>query len=224
MSHNPHSFSNSKLNCRPILCSPLLDRPMKVHHLGQRRTTNISNLHNFLINGVAQFPWNRTEMRPPTSIDTLLVNTLNTTPNRNVEMLTFPLSDSTDVESLVAACSPASFGFNAETVLDNNYRKALKLDASCLVTNFDVYNSGIVETIQKSLLLDDACNARAVLHKLNVYGPEGFFKAHVDTPLSKDMFGSLVVCLPVAFEGGVLSISNPCLKEPTIHYLETACF
>ena len=43
---------------------------------------------------------------------------------------------------------------------------------------------------------------RAELYKLNVYsGPSGMFKAHVDTPRSDDQVGSLVVALPVAFEG-----------------------
>ncbi|KAI9326008.1 hypothetical protein BDR26DRAFT_151354 [Obelidium mucronatum] len=140
--------------------------------------------------------------------DTALTNTLPQTSNREFRGLDFPLHDPNDLESLIAACSPASFGFNTETVMDNDYRKALKLDSSCLFTNFDVYASGIVGIIKKSLLQDDSNNVAAVLHKLNVYGPEGFFKAHVDTPISKDMFGSLVVCLPVAFEGGILSVSK----------------
>ena len=45
---------------------------------------------------------------------------------------------------------------------------------------------------------------RAELYKLNVYGPGGHFKAHVDTPRSQQMFGSLVVCLPSQFSGGAL--------------------
>ena len=36
-----------------------------------------------------------------------------------------------------------------------------------------------------------------VPYKLNVYGPGGFFKGHVDTPTnSKKMIGTLVVALP----------------------------
>ncbi|KAI4729404.1 hypothetical protein E4T49_02837 [Aureobasidium sp. EXF-10728] len=50
---------------------------------------------------------------------------------------------------------------------------------------------------------------RAELYKLNVYsGPSGKFKAHVDTPRSETQIGSLVVCLPSEFEGGVLSVSH----------------
>ncbi|KAI4722346.1 hypothetical protein E4T48_01286 [Aureobasidium sp. EXF-10727] len=46
---------------------------------------------------------------------------------------------------------------------------------------------------------------RAELYKLNVYsGPS----AHVDTPRSETQIGSLVVCLPSEFEGGVPSVSH----------------
>ncbi|KAI9328158.1 hypothetical protein BDR26DRAFT_874445 [Obelidium mucronatum] len=78
--------------------------------------------------------------------------------------------------------SPASFGFNTETVLDANYRKALKLDGSCLATTFDVYSTGVINKIKKALVLESkikpSSDIHAELHKLNVYGPEGFFKAH----------------------------------------------
>lgn len=50
---------------------------------------------------------------------------------------------------------------------------------------------------------------RAELYKLNIYsGPSGRFEAHVDTPRSETQIGSLVVCLPSDFEGGVLSASH----------------
>ena len=50
---------------------------------------------------------------------------------------------------------------------------------------------------------------RAELYKLNIYsGPSGKFKAHVDTPRSETQIGSLVVCLPSAFQGGTLSVSH----------------
>ncbi|RMX82586.1 hypothetical protein D0868_15797, partial [Hortaea werneckii] len=50
---------------------------------------------------------------------------------------------------------------------------------------------------------------RAELYKLNVYsGPDGVFRSHVDTPRSATQIGSLVVCLPVEFEGGVLAVRH----------------
>ncbi len=54
-----------------------------------------------------------------------------------------------------------------------------------------------------------SCGLRAELYKLNVYsGPSGVFKAHVDTPRSDMHIGSLVVCLPVPFEGGALAVRH----------------
>ena len=49
---------------------------------------------------------------------------------------------------------------------------------------------------------------RAELYKLNIYARGGFFKAHVDTPRSEKMFGSLVVCLPTQFTGGELIVRH----------------
>ena len=50
---------------------------------------------------------------------------------------------------------------------------------------------------------------RAESYKLNTYsGPSGMFKPHVDTPRSDTQVGSLVVCLPVAFEGGALAVRH----------------
>jgi hypothetical protein len=46
---------------------------------------------------------------------------------------------------------------------------------------------------------------KAELIKLNVYGPGGFFKSHVDSPKG-EAFGSLVIFLPNVFEGGVLNV------------------
>ena len=49
---------------------------------------------------------------------------------------------------------------------------------------------------------------QAELYKLNIYSSGGFFKTHVDTPRSEQMFGSLVVCLPTQFSGGELVIRH----------------
>ncbi|KAI7207512.1 hypothetical protein KC333_g9411, partial [Hortaea werneckii] len=50
---------------------------------------------------------------------------------------------------------------------------------------------------------------RAELYKLNVYsGPGGVFKPHVDTPRSASQIGSLVVGLPVEFQGGELAVRH----------------
>ena len=59
----------------------------------------------------------------------------------------------------------------------------------------------LLQDIQR-LLKPDAAGVRAELYCLNIYGPGGFFRNHVDTPHASSMFGSLVICLPTDFTGG----------------------
>ncbi|KAF8341302.1 uncharacterized protein EI90DRAFT_3033424, partial [Cantharellus anzutake] len=62
---------------------------------------------------------------------------------------------------------------------------------------------------------EDAGGARIIaqLDKLNVYSEGDFFKGHVDTARSSDMFGTLLINLPVKHEGGQLVIKAPMAKS-----------
>jgi len=60
----------------------------------------------------------------------------------------------------------------------------------------------------RSELVPDAGAVIARFHKINIYEDGGFFAEHKDTPRSETHFGSLVVLLPVTFEGGALSIDH----------------
>ncbi|KAF3055167.1 putative 2og-fe oxygenase family protein [Daldinia childiae] len=131
--------------------------------------------------------------------------------------LDFPIEPSTsgNLAQLVADMSPATFGLGGKDVYDESYRKALKLDPSHFALNFSPYDCGIIDSVAQILLPDwkmDSNNHRGVraeLYKLNIYtGPSGHFRAHVDTPRSESQFGSLVVCLPVAHEGGQLEVRH----------------
>ena len=44
-------------------------------------------------------------------------------------------------------------------------------------------------------------------YKTTIYTPGGHFKEHVDTPVSEDMIGTIVVCWPSEFEGGEFVIN-----------------
>ncbi|KAF7300600.1 Fe2OG dioxygenase domain-containing protein [Mycena chlorophos] len=124
------------------------------------------------------------------------------------------LEDATDehLEELAAACQPATFGRGQEDVLDENYRKAGKLDCANFASSLDIASLQVIDAISPDLLdgRDDADKKiiRPELYKLNVYGPGSFFKSHKDTPRSKDMIGSLVIVLPTTHEGGELSLSH----------------
>ena len=130
------------------------------------------------------------------------------------------------LEHLAQACQPATFGVEQKDVLDESYRKAEKMDAVNLSTNFNSNNTGIMHAICGLLLKNTESPIRVELHKLNVYGmqkrfftsasqqltaivgPGSFFKSHVDTPKGFKMFGSLVVVLPTKHEGGSFSLRH----------------
>eukprot|EP00731_Ephydatia_muelleri_P032683 Em0024g227a len=115
---------------------------------------------------------------------------------------TFPSDSESPLVGLIEACSVASFGLNGETVADKTYRDALKLEPDRFVTDFSVSSTSIQFEIKK--LVPQVSNIRTQLNKLNIYGAGGHFRSHMDTPKSKEMFGSLVVCLPTQFTGGSL--------------------
>ena len=114
-----------------------------------------------------------------------------------------PRAEKEALTQLLSAGSIASFGKGNEQVIDLSYRDALKLDPDELATSFHPGSTSILSEIE--MIMVPNRSIRAELHKLNMYtGPGGHFKSHVDTPRSKDMFGSLVVCLPTQFTGGAL--------------------
>ena len=71
---------------------------------------------------------------------------------------------------------------------------------------YSTYLGTVCQDVAK-ILGNNGSKVRADLVKLNIYGPGGFFKSHVDSPQG-DAFGSLVVFLPNAFEGGVLNVEH----------------
>ncbi|MCJ1385112.1 hypothetical protein MMC17_008231 [Xylographa soralifera] len=134
---------------------------------------------------------------------------------------------------LVRDSSPATFGHDGKDVLDEQYRKAAKLDNTQFSTNFNPYDSGIIAAISQVLLPSftkpkppsssnsappdqrqeyvstDRSSLSTELYKLNIYSaPSGKFKAHVDTPRGPNQFGSLVVCLPYSHQGGELQVRH----------------
>ncbi|KAL8830788.1 MAG: hypothetical protein Q9170_005571 [Blastenia crenularia] len=126
---------------------------------------------------------------------------------------------SAGIRALLQTCDPATFGVGGQDVLDEQYRKASKLDKSQFSTNFHPHDCGILDSVQQILLpstikgglgIDVGPQSfKAELYKLNIYSaPSGKFRAHVDTPRGPTQFGSLVVCLPCQHEGGILRIKH----------------
>lgn len=111
---------------------------------------------------------------------------------------------------LFQACDVATFGVNQQSVLDETYRKAGKLDTEHVLTSFDPDELGIIKLI-RNVLLDGRDATETIRHeryKLNVYGQDSFFKPHKDTPRGANMFGSLVIVFPTPHEGGALVLRD----------------
>ncbi|CAA7266077.1 unnamed protein product [Cyclocybe aegerita] len=118
----------------------------------------------------------------------------------------FAKASTEDLKLLADSCQPATFGVGQKDVFDEIYRKAGKMDSANFATQFHPYTCGVVDAIRNTMLSpqDTDRDLKVEMYKLNVYGPGAFFKAHVDTPRSDTMFGSLVVVLPTKHEGGSL--------------------
>lgn len=117
----------------------------------------------------------------------------------------------TDNEPLKARCKPATFGKGRRTQRDLSVRDALQLNASggaFSVLHFDPASSGVLQEIKRKLAPADPNPITAELYALNIYGEQGHFQPHKDTPRGDDMLGSLVVCLPSLFSGGEFVVSH----------------
>jgi hypothetical protein len=114
-------------------------------------------------------------------------------------------------KKLRAWCAPASFGEGTETRTDARVRDGRQLyarDGALAVEGFDEALHEILRGIRESLCPHEAAPPIAELHSLNVYGRGGHFVAHKDTPREPSVFGTLVVCLPLAFGGGRLVVEQ----------------
>ena len=117
----------------------------------------------------------------------------------------------TALEPLLARCSPAPFGKGRKTLYNRRVRDALHLKAeggAFTVLNFDPAASGVLETVRQQLCPGDSTALTAVLYNVNVYGTEGHFEPHKDTPRGSQMLGTLVVCLPSRFFNGQLVLRH----------------
>ncbi|KAI0823256.1 hypothetical protein BC628DRAFT_1340290 [Trametes gibbosa] len=126
----------------------------------------------------------------------------------NVRRIDLANASSGELQRLAEACDPATFGRGQQDVHDETYRKAGKLDVSEFMLRFSPDSLGLLDTIRTELLLESRRDAkrliRAQLYKLNVYGPQSFFKSHVDTPRRELLLGTLVIVFPTPHEGGAL--------------------
>ena len=158
--------------------------------------TVVENLGKLAESISCRFTWGG-ELTSPDKIQLAYGNSVG-----GLNKVVFPGASDADIQQLLDVCSVASFGLNDQLVTDTNYRNSLNLDPDNFMTSFQVASTPILHTA--TTMMPTVQGVQAELYKLNIYSSGGFFKPHVDTPRSKQMFGSLVVCLPTQFSGGQL--------------------
>ena len=227
LSFVPHSVS---VRTGALIRKRLLKTTSSPTLKGMSNSTPVMSSTNFSCGGTLQINSTQADSKlrgttgPPT-VSPVIIRWDDGAQGRRIQ---FPLNKDTNregagaFEKLLAGCQPATFGLEGKDILNESYRKAVKLDNTQFCTTFDPHSAGILDAISQIMVsgvarsgLNGANDAKsnwgviAELYKLNAYSaPSGKFKSHVDTPRGPAHFGSLVVCLPSAHQGGQLRVAH----------------
>ncbi|KAF8531990.1 hypothetical protein JB92DRAFT_2846005 [Gautieria morchelliformis] len=102
--------------------------------------------------------------------------------------LELPPTGTDELQQLLEVCVPSPHGRGNETVFDESYRLARELQQDTFALTMDILNeSGVMASI-------------SALTRI--------FKPHRDTPKSARHIGTVVVALPIPFQGGDLRVSH----------------
>ena len=127
---------------------------------------------------------------------------------KGVGELAFPLPGG-QVRELIAIAEAAPYGKGLETVRDDSVRKCWQIDSRNLDLNsvaWDAFITVALEKVKKDLGIE--AEVAALPYKLLIYEKGGHFLPHRDTEKLESMFGTLIIALPSAHEGGVLHIRH----------------
>jgi hypothetical protein len=129
--------------------------------------------------------------------------------------LSFPMQE-TEIKKLIENSEAASFALNKNVVYDPEIRKTRSVPLERVNISGDAWQkdfNGILEQVKNSLGYPHSISAD--LYKFLIYEKGDFFKSHMDSQKSPDMFGTMVIVLPSAHEGGQLILKHD-NKETTI--------
>ncbi|KAK0740117.1 hypothetical protein B0T18DRAFT_372929 [Schizothecium vesticola] len=124
-----------------------------------------------------------------------------------VGLVKFPLQPQ-DAQRLISKARQAPYGNGTETFVDTSVRNTWELDATLLVLS-DPWRAtvkGLATWAGKQLGITGGVTAE--LYKMLLYEKGAMFKPHTDTEKIPGMFGTMVVCLPSAHEGGDLVLKH----------------
>eukprot|EP00803_Ostreobium_quekettii_P000681 evm.model.scf_314EXC.6 EVM.evm.TU.scf_314EXC.6 scf_314EXC:28582-31329(-) len=124
--------------------------------------------------------------------------------------IAFPLCPQ-QAGALAAVAHKAPYGKGAETVVDEDVRRAWQVDAE-KVSVGDMLRNMVKQAavnVAKGLGIGAAeLGMEARLYKLLLYEAGGHFKPHRDTEKEEGMFGTLIVQLQAGHEGGALVVTH----------------
>lgn len=145
--------------------------------------------------------------------------------------LAFPLPPS-QAKKLKELAEAAPYGKGEKTVYDEEVRKCRQIDAaqfSIKASKWQRYLKKTVARVCEDLGVEGEVSA--VPYKLLSYEPGGRFLPHRDTEKLDAMFGTLIIALPSAHEGGELVVRHggrkatiDFSKEAHVHKLQHAAF
>jgi hypothetical protein len=127
-----------------------------------------------------------------------------------VGALRFPVTDAA-VRKLCLQARPAPFGKRDRTLYDRRVRDGWELPASKIAIDEPLWQRTLgpaLAIVQQRLGLPVDGRLEAEFDKLLVYRPGQFFATHQDSERSANMFGTLVVELPSAHEGGTIVVEH----------------
>ncbi|KAK4196597.1 hypothetical protein QBC40DRAFT_268358 [Triangularia verruculosa] len=125
----------------------------------------------------------------------------------DVGHVTYPLQETT-ARQLIEKARQAPYGKGSETFVDTSVRNTWELDAAQL--DLDPKWGATINVACKWVAhkLGITAPVTAELYKMLIYGKGAMFKPHTDTEKIPGMFGTLVIGLPSAHQGGDLVVKH----------------
>jgi len=128
---------------------------------------------------------------------------------RGVGTLSFPVSQE-QIGAIVGQAERAPYGRGRETLVDTSVRKVWQIAPGRVKVGGGSWQEtfgNILSSVTRGLGCEGA-SVSAELYKLLVYDRGGFFLPHRDAEKTAGMFGTLVVTLPSAHQGGALAVRH----------------
>ena len=126
-----------------------------------------------------------------------------------IGILSFPVPESQAV-AMIGCATQAPYGRGTETLVDPNVRRVWQLSpdrARIGGQSWPNHFAAILEQVSTGLGCE-GWKITAELYKILIYDEGGFFTSHRDTEKVGGMFGTLIVVLPSAHQGGELIIRH----------------